>query len=304
MAIDFSESYPLIEWDLNNRKLDKYFFGSLNDSANGFKVMIQQDSNIVTPSYEKLYFYCEKPDNTRVYQEFAISGDYFIINLDNQVFTYKGDVRCNLQISYNSKWKTSPEFIIKVDDNNIDNSVASSSVFIALQDALNQVGTVANKLDKNGGDAKDTIISFTDSTSDTDATTGEKTSSIIGKIVKSIKSLRNKIGDTSQLPTPNTDLVSNVISVNTNKVSIANIANNTTTTASGLVLDARQGKSLQDQINTQNDNLAFKFYRVPSDVIDNVESAFRQYCIAYQLIQSQLGRRGIQTESGCQHHLD
>jgi hypothetical protein len=38
----------------------------------------------------------------------------------------------------------------------------------------------------------------------------------------------------------------------------ASIANNLITTASGLALDARQGKVLQDQITAQNDNLALK----------------------------------------------
>lgn len=42
------------------------------------------------------------------------------------------------------------------------------------------------------------------------------------------------------------------------KVAKSSIANNLVTTADGLILDARQGKALQDQITTLNDNLTVK----------------------------------------------
>ena len=140
MAIDFTESYPIVQWDLNNRTLFKHYFGSVDDSANGYKLQIVQDTDILIPTTEEVYFYFEKKDNTHGYIKAEIIDDYFVIHLTNQVFAVKGKVSCNFQITSNNKWKTSPEFKIDVDENNIKDSIESSDDFIVFQEALNNLG--------------------------------------------------------------------------------------------------------------------------------------------------------------------
>lgn len=96
-----------------------------------------------------------------------------------------------------------------------------------------ELGEVTDKA--NGAytqNSKDNTTSFSEAASDTDIASGDKHSTIFGKILKSIKTLRS------------------------GKLNIANLANNLITTAAGLALDARQGKVLQDQITEQNNNLS------------------------------------------------
>lgn len=70
----------------------------------------------------------------------------------------------------------------------------------------------------------------------------------------------------------------------------ANIANNVITTAAGLALDARQGKSLQDQITEQNNNLAaisYIGYLEPGQIIDfNIATTFGYYRVALEFAES------------------
>lgn len=143
MAVNFQNSYTEVQWDLNKHALFKHFIGSVDDSANGYKLQIVQDTDILTPSTEEVYFYFEKKDNTHGYIQAVISGDYFVVDLTNQVFAYAGNVSCNFQISSGGKWKTSPEFTIKVDDNNIQDSIESSDDFIAFQNALSSLSSIA-----------------------------------------------------------------------------------------------------------------------------------------------------------------
>ena len=61
--------------------------------------------------------------------------------------------------------------------------------------------------------------------------------------------IKNKIGTGSLTTTSNT-LIGGVNELNSNKINTSAIANNLTTTASGSVLDARQGKILNNNIGT------------------------------------------------------
>jgi hypothetical protein len=142
MAINFHDSYPIVHWNLNQHTLFKYYFGSVDDSANGFKLQILQNDSILIPTTEEVYFYFEKHDHTHGYIKATIEDDYFVVDLTNQVYAVEGKVKCNFQITSNSKWRTSPEFIIKVDENNIQDSIESSNDFIAFQQALNKLGDI------------------------------------------------------------------------------------------------------------------------------------------------------------------
>jgi hypothetical protein len=144
MSLDFRESYPVIQWDLNRRILQKHYIGSVGDSGNGYKVMILQDGDILTPTTEEVYFYFEKHDKTHGYIKAEIIDNMFIVDLTNQVFAVAGNVSCNFQIKSGTRWKTSPEFIIKVDKNNIQDSIESSDDFIAFQEAINNLATITD----------------------------------------------------------------------------------------------------------------------------------------------------------------
>jgi hypothetical protein len=139
MAIDFTNGYPILKWDLTKPLPFFVYEGVKDDSANGLKVMIIQDGDVITPTTEKLRIFCFKSDSQSVYIDAVPSGDYFVFNLTNQIFAVVGDVECQLQLDSGGKWKHSSTFPYKVTKNIIDGSVESSSVFIALQDALNKV---------------------------------------------------------------------------------------------------------------------------------------------------------------------
>ncbi len=57
------------------------------------------------------------------------------------------------------------------------------------------------------------------------------------------------------------DIDNAVETLDTNKINNSNIANNLVTTAEGLVLDARQGKVLDDKVTAINSNLAWESWQ-------------------------------------------
>ena len=169
MAIDFTKSYPVIEWDLNNHHFFTKYFGKKEENSRGFKVQILQDGEVLTPTTETLRIYCKKKDGTSVYMDSSsIVDSYYIINLTNQVFAIAGLVECELQLNSGGIWRCSPTFGVNVDKNLIDGSILSSNDFIALQDALNRVDnledTYAPRLTAVETDVDTLNNNFTDKT--------------------------------------------------------------------------------------------------------------------------------------------
>jgi hypothetical protein len=144
--MDFSASYPIIQWNLDNSTLFKYQSGSMNDSGNGFKLQIIQGSELLIPTTEQSFFYFEKEDNTVGHIDGKPVDDYFLFDLTNQVYAVAGEVKCNFQITDNIKWRTSPRFYITVDENNIQNSIESTNDFISFQSTLNKVGDLTTDI--------------------------------------------------------------------------------------------------------------------------------------------------------------
>lgn len=169
MAIDFTKSYPVIEWDLNNYHFFTKYFGKKEENSRGFKVQILQDGEVLTPTTETLRIYCKKKDGTSVYMDSSsIVDSYYIINLTNQVFAIAGLVECELQLNSGGIWRYSPTFGINVDDSLVDGSTVSSNDFIVLQDALNRVDnledTYAPRLTAVETDVDTLTNNFTDKT--------------------------------------------------------------------------------------------------------------------------------------------
>lgn len=139
MAIDFSKSYPIVEWDLNRKALFFRYFGKKTDSARGLRIRIMQHGDIIVPSTETLRLYCEKPDGKRVYIDAIKDEMYFNIRLTNQIYAVAGVVKAELQLGSNGEYMSSETFIIDVDENLVDSSIVSTDDFLALQNALNKV---------------------------------------------------------------------------------------------------------------------------------------------------------------------
>ena len=95
---------------------------------------------------------------------------------------------------------------------------------------------------------------FTEASTLTNVNSGENKGTLWGKV----KKFFTFIGTTVLTTTATTisSAINELVTSIAAKINNANIANNTTTTESGLVLDARQGKVLQDNIAELNDNLA------------------------------------------------
>jgi peptidoglycan/xylan/chitin deacetylase (PgdA/CDA1 family) len=160
MAIDFRESYPVINWDLSRQNLFFNYFGKESDSARGFKVQISQSCNVLFPTTESLRIYCVKQDNSKVYDNAIIDGSLFVIDLDNQVFAIPGIVKCELQISSGGEWLSSETFYINVDENLVDGSILSSDDYIAFRAALDQIDDLTvdvNTAVQNVNDLETTI---------------------------------------------------------------------------------------------------------------------------------------------------
>ena len=107
------------------------------------------------------------------------------------------------------------------------------------------------------GSASDMTTAFTQASTRTNLKTGEKISVSFGKIMKWFADLKavafsGSYSDLSNQPT-----------IPSGAAADYGVANNCTTTQAGSVLDARQGKVLQDQITQQSSELKALGDRVP-----------------------------------------
>jgi len=154
---------------------------------------------------------------------------------------------------------------------------ASSEAYTALQalladlennpseitNILNDIIALQNgKLDKTG-DSKDNVVSFVVATVDADIATGEKQSTLFGKILKrfavialSISGIATSIGSLPTLLTTfKTNLVGAINELFANKIDKTSIVQNATTSDTTKVPSTVVTKSLQDQVNTITNKL-------------------------------------------------
>ena len=130
--------------------------------------------------------------------------------------------------------------------------------------------TLAGKLDATG-DSKDNKVTYTsDDVADGSAsawetvqplTSEEKHESLFAKISKVVKNVRflYKLLGTTDISGIGSGTVTDILSaLNTGKFDKANVVNNLTTTTAGYALDAREGKTLADNVSTLNDAKADK----------------------------------------------
>lgn len=146
----------------------------------------------------------------------------------------------------------------------------SMAVTVAGQAALDAAlgPTLAGKLDATGDSANNTVTYTSDDVADGSAsawetvqplTSEEKHESLFAKISKVIKNVRflYKLLGTTDISAIGSGTVTDILSaLNSGKFDKANVLNNLTTTTAGYALDAREGKTLADNISTLNDAYA------------------------------------------------
>ena len=145
----------------------------------------------------------------------------------------------------------------------------SMSVTLPGQAALDAAlgPTLAGKLDATG-DSKDNKVTYTsDDVADGSAsawetvqplTSEEKHESLFAKISKVVKNVRflYKLLGTTDISAIGSGTVTDILSaLNSGKFDKANVLNNLTTTTAGYALDAREGKTLADNVSALNDAL-------------------------------------------------
>lgn len=144
-----------------------------------------------------------------------------------------------------------------------DTGTGTGKVKVKFGDGVSSFNSLPYAYNEEEIDIDALISDFTESSTETDAVSGDTYGVIIGKFVKSIKTFRTNISNivgnigtiANLLTTDKSSLVNAVNELKNGKIEKANIVNNTVTTVSGTVLDGRMGKILQDQITEQNNNL-------------------------------------------------
>ena len=130
--------------------------------------------------------------------------------------------------------------------------------------------TLAGKLDATGDSANNTVTYTSDDVADGSAsawetvqplTSEEKHESLFAKISKVVKNVRflYKLLGTTDISAIGSGTVTDILSaLNSGKFDKANVLNNLTTTTAGYALDAREGKTLADNVSALNDAIAGK----------------------------------------------
>lgn len=143
----------------------------------------------------------------------------------------------------------------------------SMAVTVAGQAALDAAlgPTLAGKLDATGDSANNTVTYTSDDVADGSAsawetvqplTSEEKHESLFAKISKVVKNVRflYKLLGTTDISGIGSGTVTDIMSaLHSGKFDKANVVNNLTTTTAGYALDAREGKTLADNVSTLND---------------------------------------------------
>lgn len=177
MAILLSDSYKVINWDLNTKALDTKYWGKVTDSGRGCKVALLQNGVLKTPSTETMRINFKKPSGLKVFIDGVISGNYFVFDFPNQVYTEVGEVQAELMLNVSSKFIMSSTFKIDVTQSMTD-GIASTSEFDALTDALADIDEVK----------ADIVVlenpTFTEASTLANINSGESGSTLWGKIKK------------------------------------------------------------------------------------------------------------------------
>jgi len=188
MAILLSDSYKVINWDLNTKSLDTKYWGKVTDSGRGCKVALLQNGVLKTPSTETMRVNFKKPSGLQIFLDGVISGNYFVFDFTEQVFAEQGEVMAELMLNVGGEWLMSSTFYIQVDQS-FTSAIESSEELTALQTALSDVDEV-----------KADIVAlenptFTEASTLANIVSGESNTTLWGKVMKFF----NNVGRTTLL---------------------------------------------------------------------------------------------------------
>lgn len=213
----------------------------------------RQGQEATRQDYYKAYKICEKYDNVKLYivgNKVTYSGGTYqnilpstgiapTYNTDNTnwiCIAKKGEDGAGgdmFRSTYDSNGKNAD--IFEYTDNKIgDLNQLPTESKVNLVNSINEIN--ANKLSKDGNSSKN-FVTFTEATKDEDILSGDTQDTLFSKIKKRF---------------------ANILTSLASKFDKANIANNLSTTAEGLALDARQGKVLNESLAELNNKLADK----------------------------------------------
>jgi len=145
MSILLSDSFKVINWDLDTKSLDTKYWGKVTDSGRGCKVALLQNGVLKTPSTETMRINFKKPSGLQIFLDGVISGNYFVFDFTEQVFAEQGEVMAELMLNVGGEWLMSSTFYIQVDQS-FTSAIESSEELTALQTALAVVDEVNNDI--------------------------------------------------------------------------------------------------------------------------------------------------------------
>lgn len=193
------------------------------DNARGILITLWSDGNMLSLTTESVNIYVKKPDGTEIYNSCSIvDGKVKAMFTAQMVAVVTPELPIELQIISQSEDDqpqilSTPIAYINVMPTNIDSSaVESTDEFTALETALAQVSGLLNNLASQP-------ITFTRAGTRQNVASGESLSVLWGKVSRYF----NDLGTAA----------------------FQDVLNNTNTSSAGYVLDARQGKILQDQLD-------------------------------------------------------
>jgi len=170
MAILLSDSYKVINWDLNTKSLDTKYWGKVTDSGRGCKVALLQNGVLKIPSTETMRINFKKPSGLQIFLDGVISGNYFVFDFTEQVFAEQGEVMAELMLNVDGEWLMSSTFYIQVDQS-FTSAIESSEELTALQTALSDIDELRNPV-------------FTEAVTLANVNSGESASVLWGKVKK------------------------------------------------------------------------------------------------------------------------
>ena len=197
----------------------------------------------------KARFYAVKPSKLEVFNDVVIEGRDVVIELTPQTLAEIGVVNCQVSLTRGDDIITSFEFYLSVEKNLSENgNIVSSNEFTALQNAL-----------RNSRWIESSEVRYQSGTSGTVVPQGtwliNPPNVAQGNFLWARLTLIHFDGTTT---------VMYGVSRNGIDGAITNLANNLTTTAAGIALDARQGRILNENINEVNTSLFDRVYPVGS----------------------------------------
>ena len=138
--MNFKDFYNHIYFNIDSHLQGPYKAKQGDTKSRGFYVTLIVNSKKISVTDQSLYFYCLKPDGTKVFTEAAKDGDIFRLDLPNQVFSVAGELKCELTLRGSSGEQISTQtFTMIVEKSLQDESIVSEDERGAIDDALELV---------------------------------------------------------------------------------------------------------------------------------------------------------------------